>query len=233
MYDVELDLISNITPLIRFFKGWEKKRTLKKFIYISSGGTIYGDSLLSEPIREDYYKNPKSSYGLTKLVAEEYVSFFLNTFSLNGFILRPSNVYGEYQNLRNPQGIIGHAFNSILNKKPLILYGDGGVVRDFLYVADLVELIYQCLESSTEFVQQLTINAGSGIGYSIAEVIREISIVAGSELQVVKEPERSFDCRYNVLNIEKAKTIFSWEPGINLQQGLHKVWNWIKAIHDV
>jgi UDP-glucose 4-epimerase len=233
MENVEQDLISNISPLINFFEKLHGIVTIKKFIYISSGGTIYGNNIYSQPIHEEYFKNPISSYGLTKLVAEEYISFFLNSFNINGFILRPSNVYGEYQNLKNPQGIIGHAFKSIMKRESLPLYGDGSVVRDFLYVSDLSRLIYKCIEYDSDIKRKIIINAGSGVGYSISDVVERISSIAGSKIKILKMPERNFDCSYNVLNIDKAKEIFSWEPEVSLDNGLKNVWNWIKNTNNV
>jgi len=105
MYDVDFDLQSNIPPLIRFVQHILQNFSIKKFIYLSSGGTVYGNPEQNIPIDEEFEKNPISSYGLTKLVAEEYITFLLKNTPIDTFILRPSNVYGRYQNLKKPQGL--------------------------------------------------------------------------------------------------------------------------------
>ena len=228
MYDVESDLTSNVSPLIRFLLQLPKDAE-RKFIYLSSGGTVYGDIDNGTLADEQASKDPISSYGLTKLIAEEYITFLLKRSSISTFILRPSNVYGRYQNLIKPQGIIGYVFKSILVGKPILVYGDGTIIRDYIHVDDLVEAIVLCLRSRLRFSHPIIFNIGSGKGTSINEIIKLASEISDSPILIDRKPERSFDCKFNVLSIEKAKTELGWNPKIELHQGLKDVWSWIRS----
>ena len=229
MYNVESDLSSNIPPLIRFIQLLPDNLKIKKFIYLSSGGTVYGDRDIKTPIDESSAKDPISSYGLTKLIAEEYLTFFLKRTSISTFILRPSNVYGRHQNLTKPQGIIGHAFKSIIHKQSIDIYGDGSIIRDYIHVNDLAEAIILCLKSSINNHFPKILNIGSGQETPINSIIELVNKITNLTVSVNRMPERPFDCKFNVLSIEKAKQEIGWTPKIELQNGLHDVWEWIRA----
>jgi UDP-glucose 4-epimerase len=227
-FNIEEDLVSNVPPLIKFVQHLIRNSNTKCFIYLSSGGTIYGNPFIFSPISENNETNPISAYGLTKLVAEEYLSFLLSKSSIKSFILRPSNVYGRYQNMARPQGIIGFIFKSILTNRPINIYGDGTAVRDYLYVSDLTESIYLCLGNTKTFRNPLILNIGSGIPLTINELIIAITEISGHSIDVVNLPERGFDCKYNVLSINKAKDTINWVPTTCLATGLNQVWNWMR-----
>jgi len=228
MYNVESDLSSNIPPLIRFLQLLPNTK-IKKFIYLSSGGTVYGDRDVKIPIDEGSVKDPISSYGLTKLIAEEYLTFILKRTSISTFILRPSNVYGRYQNLTKPQGIVGHTFKSIIQKQSIDIYGDGSIIRDYIHVKDLAQAIILCLKSLNNNPFPKILNIGSGQETSISDIINLICEITSLPVSINRMPERLFDCKFNVLSIEKAKQEIGWSPKTELQSGLQDVWEWIKA----
>ena len=104
----------NVLPIINFFKNNNDTVYFKKFIYISSGGTIYGNNESNSPSNETSKTDPISLYGKIKLQSENYIKYYSNTVKSDIYIIRPSNVYGIYQNFNKPQGIIGFLFKSIL-----------------------------------------------------------------------------------------------------------------------
>ena len=194
---------------------------------MSSGGAVYGNPDSIASIDEKYDKNPISSYGLTKLVAEEYISFLMKNTSVKTFILRPSNVYGKYQNLKKPQGLIGHVFKSVLIDQPITIYGDGTVVRDYLHVDDLSQAIILCINNTKGSDNPIVLNVGSGIPTSINEVIINISEITHKKVNIIINPPREFDCKYNVLSIDKAWEVLGWQPNIDLKVGMKEEWEWI------
>ena len=230
MGNIESDLTSNLIPLIKFLQRLLNINTVQKFIYLSSGGTIYGETIDKKPISENHEKFPISSYGLTKLVAENYIDFILHDSQIQRFILRPSNIYGLYQNLNVPQGIIGHALKAAKERKPISLYDNKMFVRDFLFVSDLVNGIYKCLDYNIGLEEMLTntFNIGYGKGYTIQQLLDEICKVVNYDIVIKNLPARNFDCTYNVLDINKIKNTLGWEPQVDLNSGISKVWNWIK-----
>lgn len=227
MIDIESDLSTNITPLIRLVSAISQSRASKKFLYLSSGGTIYGDVKPGVKIEEHFPKNPISSYGLTKLIAEEYLTFLNRDNFLQMAIFRPSNVYGPHQNFSKPQGILGYAFRAMLENRPLPVYGNGSIVRDYIYVADLTRAIELFLLAPSIGPAPLIVNIGSGIGHSIREVIDEMKNVSGRALDIDWLPARNYDCEYNVLSFARAEQVLGWQPTVDLRLGLDLLWKWI------
>ncbi|HEY5587485.1 MAG TPA: NAD-dependent epimerase/dehydratase family protein [Candidatus Paceibacterota bacterium] len=228
MYDVEFDLLSNIPPLLRFIQYLLHGSTVKKFIYLSSGGTVYGNPAQNNPIDESFNKNPISSYGLTKLIAEEYLTFLTKNSKIDSFILRPSNVYGRYQNLKKPQGLIGHVFKSIIVNEPITIFGDGTIVRDYVHVTDLSKAIISCIEYKDNINYPLVLNIASGQPTSINDIIQNATSITGKQVKIVANEAREFDCKYNVLSIEKAFKTINWSPEIDIKTGMQDEWIWIQ-----
>lgn len=226
MYDLEFDLQSNIPPLIRFTQHILGQGYVQKFVYLSSGGTIYGNPVVNRPINERYEKNPISSYGLTKLIAEEYLNFIFSANPEKLVIFRPSNVYGRYQNLKKPQGLIGHVLKSVIMNEPITVFGDGSVVRDYIHVSDLTNAIIKSFTVTN--VTSTILNIGSGVPESVNDILSAISNVTGQELNIIRKPTRNFDCQYNVLSVQEAQKTLNWSPTIDLTEGITDVWNWIK-----
>lgn len=228
MYDVEFDLLSNIPPLLRFMQYVLNGSSVKKFVYLSSGGTVYGNPIQDIPIDETYDKNPISSYGLTKLVAEEYLTFLTKNSAIDTFILRPSNVYGRYQNLKKPQGLIGHVFKSIIVDEPITIFGDGTIVRDYVHVTDLAKAVLSCIEYKETITYPLVLNIASGLPTSINDIIQNATLITGKQVKTIIKNVRNFDCKYNVLSIEKALRTINWIPNIDIKSGMFDEWEWIQ-----
>ncbi len=221
------DFAFNTAPLINFLENANSLHNLKRFIFISSGGTIYGNSHDGKNFDEDSIKKPVSAYGLSKLISEDYVKFLTRKSTFQSFILRPSNVYGNHQNFKKPQGIIGYAFNAALNGTSIDVYGGGEVVRDFVHVLDLAEALNQCILSDFVKAEVEIYNIGSEEGYTIKKILALINEISGANTQYVYKPNRSFDCNYNVLNIQKIRNNLGWYPKIEIKDGLRSLWEWI------
>lgn len=225
--ELEKEYIENVIPLIRFARIIVEHEMLVKFIYFSSGGTIYGDTNTNEPIKEEQICKPISGYGLTKLLAEENLTFIFKKTTVKLIILRPSNVYGRHQNLQKPQGIIGHAFLSVLKTRTLDVWGDGMVIRDYIHVSDLAKAVYLIIQNESKYLQSI-LNIGSGLPVSVNEILDLIASIVKTPVLVKRKESRSYDLNYNVLNIEKAVAEINWRPIVSLNEGLNDVWTWIK-----
>jgi UDP-glucose 4-epimerase len=192
------------------------------YIYLSSGGTVYGEGLTSH--LENERPDPISSYGAMKVACEYAVAAITRRTATRTVTLRIANAYGPGQNLSRPQGIIGVAWRNHLNGAPTTLYGAESTVRDFIYVDDVGDLCVAAAESDFRGA----INAGSGRGVSLAEVLTAMSEVSGAELVVVNQGARGFDVPRSVLDIELARGL-GWEPKVPLDEGLKRTWAWISA----
>lgn len=223
------DFSINISSVIRFLEGMKHSKRLKKFIYLSSGGTVYGNVSSHTPINEQHRLNPISEYGLSKIIIENYISYLTKNNSFESVILRPSNVYGPYQNLVKAQGVIGFAFKAVLNNLVLDLYDGGRVIRDFVYVEDLARAIESFLCDETESGKTKIYNIGTGVGFSVKQIIEKIEKISGKKLIINNKTSRSFDCEYNVLDSSKLQKEKGWKAEVDIDSGLQKVWEWIET----
>lgn len=223
--DIEL----NINPLIRFLELSSCLNKVKKFVFISSGGTVYGDSLGNNFFTETSYTKPISAYGMSKIISENYIEYITRKASFDSYILRPSNVYGNFQNLLKPQGIIGYAFDSVINNRTLELFGNGQITRDFIHVFDLAHAIECCILNNYVGAQVEKYNVGSQIGYTVKEIINLVEEVTNTSISTVPMPLRQFDCLYNVLDTTRIQKCLGWKAKININDGLALVWKGIKS----
>lgn len=224
------DFSLNISPLIKFLEKAESLPNMKKFIYLSSGGTVYGDVDANEPIGELHPQNPISNYGLSKSIAEKYIKYLTKNTGFESFILRPSNVFGMFQNLIKPQGIIGFAFKSLHDNKSLDLYDDGRVIRDFVYVMDVANATLKCIQLDLKSGNTTQYNVGSNEGLSIKDVLNKIEKICNKKLVLNHKTSRTFDCSFSVLDTTKINSDLNWKIETNIDEGLIKVWEWINTV---
>jgi UDP-glucose 4-epimerase len=192
------------------------------FVLASSGGTVYGIPEVI-PIPETHSTNPISSHGALKLAIEKYVQVYGAQFGLRHVILRCANAYGPGQTGSQGQGIIGRAIVTALRDETLEIWGDGTVVRDFVYVEDVAAAL---LLATTNADATGVINIGSGRGTSVNEIIDLIRRVTGRPLRVRYTPSRQFDAPANVLDITKAGTMLQWKPTTPLEEGIQRCYAW-------
>ncbi|MDR0676562.1 MAG: NAD-dependent epimerase/dehydratase family protein, partial [Elusimicrobiota bacterium] len=114
-----------------------KKYNIKKIIFASSGGAIYGESEF--PKKEIDKKKPISPYGIAKYANELYIEFYTSTYNISYSILRYSNIYGYRQNVNGEIDVISNFINKILNNEKVNIYGDGNQIRDYIFIEDVVK----------------------------------------------------------------------------------------------
>ena len=193
----------------------------RKIIYFSSGGTIYGKNGKDINTELDPLC-PLNYYGYSKLAMEEFYRLSSRIHAINHIIIRPSNPYGSGQNLFGKQGLITVALGRILQNKPIEIWGDGNVVRDYIHIQDLSKAIISLIESN---VENQVFNIGSGQGHSVNDIIQIIQDVTGKNAGIEFKPSRPVDIPVNILSIDKLKAATNWEPTINLKEGIILLWN--------
>jgi len=194
---------------------------IKKFIFSSSGGVIYGDT--KKPARETDLPRPVSPYGISKLTGELYVKFFDEYFPYT--ILRYSNVYGERQDPFGEAGVVSIFTKNMLRGESCILYGYGKPVRDYVYVGDAVKAnILSIQKGDSE-----TINIGTGKPISVEKLYSMLKGIVGHNIPPAYKPLRDGEINSNYLCVERAKDILGWQPFVSLEDGLSKVVQWLKA----
>jgi UDP-glucose 4-epimerase len=214
------DLQENVIKTLKLFE-LAKKSGVLKIIFASSGGTIYGiPSQL--PILESQLCNPICSYGISKLIIEKYLYLHNYLYGIDYAVLRISNPYGPRQNPFGNVGFINVLLSSVMNKKPITIWGDGTVSRDFLYISDLVDVFIKAIELNTP---SRVYNVGSGKSYSLNDVIQISREVTGSPVEVFYSSSRIHDVPINYLDINLAKNELFWSPKVNIIDGVRLLWN--------
>jgi UDP-glucose 4-epimerase len=222
--DPILDIRSNLPSTVRLLEA-ACNYNLEKFVLVSSGGTIYGKAQ-SIPISEDHPKTPVSPYGITKLALENYAMMYHEIKSLPIVCARPSNAYGEGQLPFTGQGFIATAIASILEGKPVTIFGETGTIRDYIHVQDVASGIAAALLKGKAGD---CYNLSSGIGRSNKEVLDKITPLAesaGLHPTVITTPSRKFDVPVNVLDSAKLCRETGWSASIPFDVGIKRTWEW-------
>ena len=187
-------------------------RDLGAKLVFTSSAAVYGE--LDEAAREDLKPNPISFYGVTKLEGEKLCRRYREEYGVDVVVLRLFNVFGE----RARGGVVKIFLERAREGKPLIIYGDGEAVRDFIYVRDVVEAFLRASREGRAFGE--VINIGSGKPVKIRELAEFISAISGVKIEHVEG--RSEEILFSLANISKAKNILNWTPKVEL-------FEWIKA----
>lgn len=227
-FDDPLSDIQENLPLAISLLSVLRDVPVKRLLYVSSGGTVYGPATLECPITEEHSTHPISPYGITKLAIEKYCRMYARLFSIPVVIARPSNPFGPGQAPYRGQGFIATAIGKILQGEEMPVFGENGTVRDYLYIDDLCIALKILLDYNIEPGE--IFNIGSETGMNNLEVMQSIAKVANIEFSNIKLnflPARNFDVAYNVLNSDKIKAL-GWRRMMSLDQGLVPTVQWVK-----
>jgi UDP-glucose 4-epimerase len=202
---------------------------VKRVVFASSGGTVYGVTR-ADPIPENHATRPICSYGITKLAVEHYLHLYRYLHGLEGVALRVANPYGEGQRLLGEQGAVGHFLKRVRCGEPVVVWGDGQVVRDFVYVRDVAAAFVLAAESPS--AAGGVFNVGSGSGTSLNDLVAALRLVTGEDFAVEYLPGRAVDVPRSVLDVQRARDIFGWRPRTPLTEGLARTWAWVQRVMD-
>lgn len=200
------------------------KYGVKKFIFSSTGGAIYGDNV-NIPTSEEELPNPISPYGIAKLSVERYLDFFSKEYNLDYVSLRYSNVYGPRQDPYGEAGVVAIFTNKMLRGEKVTIFGDGEYIRDYIYVDDVVRANILAIEKGKNMV----LNIGTGRGTTVNELFKMLKDIIGYTDEPVYAPPRKGDVRKSVLDCSKAKQILGWEPKVSLEEGLRRTVEYFKT----
>jgi len=187
-----------------------------ELVYLSSGGTVYG--VKGGVISENEPVAPISYYGLSKIQIEDLINFYHRRYDLNYLILRPSNPYGHGQNLYGKQGLIAVILGRILKGEPITVFGDGEVVRDYIYIDDFT---YYVSELISKGILNETINIGSGKGYTINQIVETVDEVAKEKIIVNHVDARKDDVPKLILDTTRLHNFVQHE-NVSLIEGIRR-----------
>lgn len=200
------------------------KYGVKKVVFISSGGTVYGKEAKS-PLSEKTPTNPISSYGVQKITIEKLLYLYNYMYGLDYRIIRLSNPYGPYQ---RPNGVLGAITTftyKALKGEELQVYGDGSVIRDFIYIDDAIRAIINIVSGENK---HHIFNLGSGYGTSIKDVLKAIENALGIKMDISYREARSVDVPINYLDISRYEKYYGKLNPTKLEEGIKKTAEFIK-----
>jgi UDP-glucose 4-epimerase len=216
------DARSNILGTINLLK--ESARSgVRKFIFSSSGGVLYGET--PEPAIEEDPPKPISPYGVAKLAGEGYIRCFAEWNGLDYTILRYANVYGPRQDPKGEAGVVSIFMGQIASGEGSVLYGEGRLERDYVFVDDVVKANVSCIDKGT----RETYNIGTGIATSVESLHMQIAAVMGRQNEKEYKPKRAGEIDRNVLSVEKAGRELAWKPSVDLNEGLKRTLSWFST----
>lgn len=222
--DIAADAQANIVSTLKLLDSCVLAG-VQRVIFISSGGTVYGISSIV-PTPETAPTIPITAYGVAKLAVEKYLEVYRRLRGLDYRILRVSNIYGPFQTAEKRQGVVAAFMRRAINGMPLEVWGDGKVVRDYIYVGDVVDAIERsiCHQGETRIL-----NIGSGTGVSLLEVISTIEKLLGHPLERVFSHARPVDVPVSILDCAVAARELGWTARTGLAEGLAQTLNWARS----
>jgi UDP-glucose 4-epimerase len=206
----------NIKGFLYLMEG-AAKAGVKKVIFSSTGGAIYGDTD-QVPTPETYNARPLSPYGIAKLSCEHYLDFYREVHGISSTTVRYSNVYGPRQNPFGEGGAVAIFTNKLLSEDAPTIFGDGSMTRDYTYVSDVVDANIKAAESE----KSGPFNIGTQIETSTEELFNKIKELIGSNLTAIHADERPGEVQRSVVDISKAREDLGWEPLVSLEDGLKR-----------
>lgn len=214
---ISQEMLNNVVVSSKLLDACVRNR-VRKVVFLSSGGTVYGKNV-NCPIAEDSPTNPISSYGVQKITIEKLLYLYNYMYGLDYRVIRLSNPYGPYQRPNGRLGVVTTFTYKALKHEPIVVYGDGSVVRDFIYIDDAIKGISSIVDGENEYK---TFNLGCGYGTSITELIDIISETLKIPINVTYMPARKVDVPVNYLNIRRYESEFGQLNPISLSEGIKK-----------
>jgi UDP-glucose 4-epimerase len=207
-----------------------RKAGVKKFVFISSGGAIYGEADGQRP-SEDHPAAPLSPYAIHKLLGEHYMRFYAMQYGLSWTALRYANVFGPRQNPHGEAGVVAIFITRLLGGEiPTInAYPDepDGMARDYVYVEDVARASLMALEKGNGEA----VNIASGREVRTRELLAAICRIMGKELKYTRAGPRPGDLRRSCLDIGKAAGVLGWKPAFSLEEGLTRTVSFFTGAH--
>jgi UDP-glucose 4-epimerase len=221
IFDAKTNIMAtlNLIKLSNDFK-------VKKFIFSSTGGAIYGDTE-NRPTKEDHPEWPLSPYGIAKLATDKFLNFYHEIFGLKYVSLRYGNVYGPRQNPYGEAGVVAIFLNKMLKNEQPIINGDGRQTRDYIYIDDVTKANILALENMDKIG---IYNVGTSIEISVNDLFAEINKNFGGKFKEMHGPAKLGEQKTSCLNYEKIKKDMDFEPEIDFSEGIKKTYEWFKKL---
>lgn len=221
--DIAQEVENNVVPTLSLLEAM-RKTGVKKMIFVSSGGTVYGDRQGSAHTTDEV-REPICGYGMQKMVIEDYLSFYNRRYGMDCRVVRLSNPYGLPPKRPRGQGIIPIFMSKLLNGEPITMFGD--TLRDYIYIDDAIEAMtrYYWYAGASK-----VLNIGTGVPVRISDIVRLIEEETGKKfVSVTHEPIRCCDVQESVLDVMETMRELDWKPQVSLEDGIQRTWQELQS----
>ena len=221
MREPQVDIETNVLGTLNLAQAAMDAGT-KRFVFVSTGGALFGEPPIV-PVSEQMTAAPASIYGASKYAAERYLSILTADSAMELSVIRPGNIYGPAQNPHGEAGVVAIFTERMLRGEPVTIFGDGGQLRDYVYVADVVEA---AIRGATR--TPATCLVGTGNGTSTQSIFDTLAALTGYEAPVQYGPERPGDIQRIWLDSSLAKDVWDWQPEMALADGMALTVDWFR-----
>jgi len=197
-----------------------------RVVYAASGGSLYGDPA-NLPVNEDAVVDPLSPYAAAKASGELYVHAFAGMYGLASVSLALANVYGPRQDPHGEAGVIAIFGAAMLSDRSTVIYGDGGAIRDYVYVDDVVDAFVRAARVRTTHRR---FNIGTGTGTTVADLHRLVAEQVGVPDRPRLAEPRTGEIHAIVLDAEAAGRELGWTPAVELRAGVRRTVSWLRGL---
>ena len=213
-------LDNNVTGTLNVLEAM-RENGIKTLIF-SSSAAIYGEPL-NTPIKEDDRTLPVNPYGMTKLAMEGLLSSYVASHGMTGVALRYFNLYGPGEHHQPETHAIPRFIDQIKNDQEVTVWGDGGHLRDYVFIDDIVEAHLMALElSQAQLNKYHYLNLSTGQANSVMEIAQEIELLMNKKANIKHFDARPGDPRVLTADATKAKQVMGWQAKTSLKEGLKK-----------
>src|SRR5690606_34866529 len=226
--DPAYDATVNVVGTTNLLEAARSAAVPPRVLFASTGGALYGD-FVTPPNDELFAKDPESPYGIAKLAAEYYLSYYGRLHGLETGALRFANVYGPRQDPHGEAGVVAIFCNRILNGTPLTVFGDGSQTRDYVYVKDVARAVAQAATRPLPPAGRLDSrawNVGTGVETSVTRLAELLQKAAGRKVGIEHAPARPGEQKRSAVKIDKARLELGWSPDVSLGTGLAETYRW-------
>lgn len=214
------DALINIIGSVNVIQE-SKNNVVKKIIFSSSGGAVYGEPTLN-PVSEIAVTNPLSPYGTAKQCVENYLMHYHSLYGIEYIALRYANVYGERQSPHGEAGVIGIFCNNIIQGSECKIFGYGEQTKDYVHFSDVVNANLLSLKKNISG----KFNIGTSVESSVNKVASYLGDVCEREIKISHIEKKTGEVSRICLDYTKAKEELEWFPKVDLKSGIKKTWNW-------
>jgi UDP-glucose 4-epimerase len=224
LFDANVNILGSINLI-----ECAKKFKVKRFIYISTGGAVYGEPEYL-PCDENHPINPICQYGISKHTVEHYLFLYHLNYGLDYVVIRYPNVYGPRQDPCGEAGVVAIFTRAMLRGEQVTINGDGEQARDFVYVKDCARANVLALKTNNI---NTIYNIGCGQGTTVNEIFTLLKEITGYPRDPIYGPAKIGETRRIYLSAGKARQELGWMPIVDLEEGLKQTVEYCQTVEMV